>query len=97
MRIYDLYILCNVFLTVYSAITDCKTLLFHTKIVESVENYRYFMLNRFKTVENSVEKVENGLNKGFSLKRFVEKYRKEQISEIKKTAQLRNLNRQKIG
>lgn len=54
------------------------------------------MLNRFKTVENSVEKVENGLNKGFSLKRFVEKYRKEQISE-KKTAQLRNLNRQKIG
>lgn len=42
------------------------------------------MLHRFKTVENSVEKVENGLNKGFSLKRFVEKYRKEQFSEIKK-------------
>lgn len=30
------------------------------------------MLNRFKTVENSVEKVENGLNKGFSLTQFVE-------------------------
>lgn len=45
--------------------TLCKAYVFVNTFVESVENLHKIAVLMLKTVENSVENVENGFNKGF--------------------------------
>jgi len=47
--------------------TLCKAHVFVNTFVESVENLHKIAVLMLKTVENSVENVENGFNKGFVL------------------------------